>query len=54
MRVEGVIRTARPRREPGHRSAQAVSAVCCSWGFQIRYSIHSLYIGLNGGSNKPF
>ena len=24
MRVEGAIRTARPRREPGHRSAQAV------------------------------
>ena len=30
----------------------SIPAVC--WDFQIRHSIHSLYIGLNSGSNKPF
>ena len=30
----------------------SIPAVC--WRFQIRYSIHSLYIGPNSGSNKPY
>ena len=42
MRVEGVIRTARPRREPGHRSAPLLLVCADSFFNAVVSPFHSV------------